>query len=82
MRMSERIPTTEEVRYAYGYAMEGVNPQPWTKSEEAFDRWLAARDREKRADALRQYHERREAGQSHYAILRDMGALVEQEGAE
>jgi len=42
---------------------------------------LDSKLREARAAAVQEYHERREAGQSHYSILRDMGALSEQEAA-
>lgn len=58
--MSEYTPTTEEIRE---YVTQGGDPRPWVSPDDpeevrlsagraaAFDRWLAARDREVAAKA-------------------------------
>lgn len=52
--MSERTPTTENIRNCYVYATEGYDGSlaiPERQSNAEFDRWLAAHDVEVRAEA-------------------------------
>ena len=53
--MSEYVPTTEQVRGAYARAgFLPVSDGERNERRAAFDRWLAAHDREVKAEALRE----------------------------
>ncbi|MGC0143167.1 hypothetical protein [Pseudactinotalea sp. Z1732] len=52
--MSERTPTTEDVRHGYAWLSAGDNPGAREAAEGDFDTWLAAHDAQVRAEIAEQ----------------------------
>ncbi len=67
----EYTPTTEVVRDEWGHLEGFIIPDGVPKREAAFDRWLAAHDREVAAKALRGWADFQERSLEQFAYVTD-----------